>query len=62
MTPLNSILANSKIVYRRFQEIKRFQENILKVESIIQKDDEYEKTKRKNEETLRILKAIQQSG
>jgi hypothetical protein len=29
MTPLNSILSNSKIIYKRFSEIMKFQESIL---------------------------------
>jgi len=49
MTPLNCILANSRIVYRRFSELT----------------DPFEQDKQvkvKNEETLKIIKAIQQSG
>ena len=30
MTPLNSILANSKIVYKRFVDSMKFQELVLK--------------------------------
>lgn len=55
MTPLNSILANSKIIYRRFQEIMKQQQNHLKENN---ENENYEKAKRKNEESLKILKAI----
>jgi hypothetical protein len=45
MTPLNSILANSKIIYRRFMDLIKFQENEL--QKTIMNDD-LEKLKKKN--------------
>jgi hypothetical protein len=59
MTPLNCILANSKIVY------KRFKENFELLEKYFLMIGDLEGAKKmqiRGEETLKILKAIEQSG
>lgn len=56
MTPLNSILANSAIVYKRMKDF--FQKQI---EELIKlgKNKEAEVLSKKNEETLKLQKNIQ---
>jgi hypothetical protein len=53
MTPLNSILGNSRILLRRFFEMQK---------KLIEYDRELWINNQKNEETLKLLKAVQQSG
>ena len=59
MTPLNCILANSKIVLKRFRENFELLEEYYKV---IQDPEGAKKMKIRGDETLKILRAIEQSG
>jgi hypothetical protein len=56
MTPLNCILANSKIVLKRFKENFELLEEYYKV---IQDPEGAKKMKIRGDETLKILRAIE---
>lgn len=56
MTPLNSILSNSKIIYKRISELMKFQESILDGSK---KSSKLSLAIRTNQETLALLKGIQ---
>ena len=59
MTPLNIILANSKIAIKRFKELMKFLEELfeLKQDNALKQEVEV-----RNQETIKIIQAIHQSG
>jgi len=58
MTPLNSILANSKIAYKRFLDMWNEQNLWLDFENDEHQLKNYRTREAKNEESLMILKGI----
>ena len=59
MTPLNIILANSRIAVKRFIEIQKFLEDYFEIKQNPSLKKEFLE---KNTETINIIRAIEQSG
>jgi hypothetical protein len=59
MTPLNIILANSKILIKRFKELQKYLDELFDIKKNQQLKQE---VAARNEETIKIIQAIEQSG
>jgi hypothetical protein len=59
MTPLNIILANSRIAVKRFIEVQKYLDEYFEM---IQNPSLKKKVGDKNTETIKIIQAIEQSG
>ena len=59
MTPLNIILANSRIAVKRFIEVQKYLDEYVEM---IQNPSLKKEVGDKNTETIKIIQAIEQSG
>ena len=59
MTPLNIILANSRIAVKRFIEVQKYLDEYFEM---IQNPSLKKEVGDKNTETIKIIQAIEQSG